>query len=159
MKAKNWLDALNGSLTVSGFAFELVRKYKLLGGVTDHISSLGPEFNTRQLAITKVSFPYHRYISTKANLTGCQSINTINSMLVSSLLSNSHTWCNMSESQLAHINSRLATAYGACIPYKVMYSSICEKFRRLRLAYFPLPLCLMPTGSSGIASFFFCEGS
>lgn len=113
------------------FKFQLVHQCKLLGSVIDATASLGPEISGGQLAITKISAPYHEYIGTEAKLTLHRCVNCINSMLVSSLLSNVHTWCNMSESQLSQIDSRLATAYGACIPYKVTYSSSNDKIRRL----------------------------
>ena len=99
---------------------QVVKMYTLLGGVIDDMASLGPELHNRQKAVTMISAPYHKYVATKASFSLAQSVNCVNSFIVSSLLFNSHTWCDMSESQLHHLDSRLATAYGACVPFRIM---------------------------------------
>ena len=131
VKAKGWLNNFQGFLTVCDLNFQVVHQYQLLHGVIDASASLDPEIGGRQSAITKICAPYHKNINTKANLTLRQSVSCINSMLVSSLLFNADTWCNMSESQLSWIDSRLASIYGACSPYKVMYSSSNDTICRL----------------------------
>ena len=97
----------------------------------DPSCSLGPELYSRQAAVSKISAPYHKDVGTKVDLPLSQSVTCINAMIVSSLLFNAHTWCNMSEAQLHQINSRLAAAYSSCVPYKVMYIGSGGKFRRL----------------------------
>ena len=85
VQAMHWLNDLQGHLTVTDFCFQLVHQYRLLGGLIDATSSLGPEVDSKQLAVTKISAPYHRYISTEPKLTMNQLVNCINSTLVSSL--------------------------------------------------------------------------
>ena len=47
-KAANlWLDQLEGFLTIIGCRFQIVRSYKLLGGMIDAQGSLGPEVHSR----------------------------------------------------------------------------------------------------------------
>ena len=60
-----------------------------------------------------------------------ESVNCISAMPVSSLWYNAHSWCSMSVSQLPQIDGRLESAYGACIPYKLMHSSSNDKIRRI----------------------------
>ena len=62
VKAKFWLDDLQGFLSVSDFRFQRVHQYKLLGGVVDATSSPGPQVSGRQFAVTELSAPYHRYL-------------------------------------------------------------------------------------------------
>ena len=131
-KAANlWLDQLEGLLTIIGCRFQIVRSYKLLGGMIDAQGSLGPEILSSQTEVSKTSGPFHKYISTKVDLPLAQSVTCVNIMIVSSLLFNAHTLCDMSVSQLEQINARLATTYGSCIPYKVMYAGTNGKFRRI----------------------------
>ena len=129
--ANRWLDQLEGFLTIIGCRFQIVRSYKLLGGMIDAQGCLGPEIHSRQTAVSKISGPFHKYISTKVDLPLAQSVTCVNSMIVLSLLFNAHTWFDMSVAQLEQINSRLATTYGSCIPYKVMYAGANGKFRRI----------------------------
>ena len=128
IRVQKWLYDLGGYIQVDDCSFQIVPAYKLLGGMIDASCSLGPEIHSRQSAVAKISVPYHKYVSTKVDLPMWQSLTCINSMVVSSLFFNAHTWCDMSESQLAQINSRLATAYGSVIPYKVMYLGSGGKF-------------------------------
>ena len=111
--APRWLDQLEGFLTITGCRFQIVRSYKLLGGMIDAQGSLGPEIHSRQIAVSKISGPFHKYIIT--NLPLAQSVTCVNSMIVSSRF-NAHTWCAMSVAQLEQINSRLANTNGSCIP-------------------------------------------
>ena len=129
--AKQWVARLEGYLTVMQCRFQLVVAYKLLGGTIEALGSLGPELHNRQLAVTQISAPFHRYISTKVELPLAHSVTLVNSMVVSSLLFNAHTWCDVTNAQLHQINARLATTYGSCIPYKVMYAGTNGKFRRI----------------------------
>ena len=119
-KAATWLHTLGGYISIQGCMLQVVKMYTLLGGVIDDMASLGPELHNRQKAVTMISAPYHKYVATKASFSLAQSVNCVNSFIVSSLLFNSHTWCDMSESQLHHLDSRLATAYGACVPFRIM---------------------------------------
>ena len=122
---------LNGYIDIDGCKLQIVPVYKLLGGMIDCDSSNGPELQNRHTAVSRISAPYHKYVSTKATLQPQQLVTCMNSLVVSSLLFNSHTWCNLSEAQLHQIDSRLATAYGSCIPYKLMFLGISGKFRKL----------------------------
>ena len=156
-KVGRWIDLFDGRIDIDGFIFQVVHLYKLLGGVIEASASLGPEMSSRQLAVTKISAPYHRYVSTKVLMSMSKSVRTVDSMVVSSLLYNAHTWCNMTDSQLHQIDSRLSTAYGLCIPYKLMYLGEGDKFRRLTNQQIFLSLaCPTPTGSCGIVGCFFC---
>ena len=131
VQASIWLGELGGFPVVGDCKVQLVPSYRLLGGMLDSSCSLGPEIYSRQAAVSKISAPYHKYGSTKVDLPLWQSVTCINAMTVSSLLFNAHTWCNMSEAQLHQINSRLATAYGSCIPYRTLYLESGGKYRRL----------------------------
>jgi hypothetical protein len=109
-QAALWLHQLGGFITIQGCKLQIVKSYTLLGGTIDDKASLGPEIHHRQKAVTMISAPYHKYVATKVSFSLAQSVNCVNSFIVSSLLFNSHTWCDMSESQLHQVDSRLAAA-------------------------------------------------
>ncbi|MCP4263318.1 MAG: hypothetical protein GY774_38295, partial [Planctomycetes bacterium] len=118
VKAKKTLGQIT-SVQVNDQHFHITPTYKLVGGMIERDSSNGPELHCRFTDVSAAAVPFRKFVVRKSNLSVRQSVNVTDSLLVSSMLHNSHTWCGISRSEYEKISSRLASLYSASVSDKV----------------------------------------
>ena len=107
------------TIPVVGFNIQLVDSYQHVGGIIFANSCLAPEIHNRSCALASICCPFKSTVVAKTTLSTVQLVNFIDSIAVSSLLFNSHTWCSWSDAALAKVESRLAYTYGCTLMHKV----------------------------------------
>lgn len=81
---------------------------------------MGPEVKTRGKNAGALSVTFRQHIVPKAKLTIAETTNIVDSIIVSSLLHNAHTWCNLTKTNIVDLDKRLASADSSAVPKHIM---------------------------------------
>jgi hypothetical protein len=107
-------------LVIHGRPVPVVLSYNLLGGTIDRDAVMGPEIKARGAQAGSLSAPFRQHIVPKASLSTSQTVQVIDSIIVSSLLYNAHTWCHLSKTDIGNIDKKLATVYASAVPKRLV---------------------------------------
>ena len=107
------------SILAGGISIQLVDSYLHVGDVINASGTMLPVINHRSASLGMTCAPFRKTVVAKTSLFNSQLVNLAHSLLVSSLLFNSHTWCGLKVPDCTKLQSRLACAYGSTIRGKV----------------------------------------
>ena len=124
-KAKSLLADLE-YLVIHGSRMPDVLCHNHHGGIIDKDACMGPETKSRGKDASSLASPFRNHIVPKAALTVTQNTTVVDAIIVSSLVHNAHTWCNMTNGNWEAVSKKLALAYANAVPKRV--TGIDDKF-------------------------------